>query len=497
MMTKKAKSEPMFYYIKMEDMIPENHILRLINQHVDFSFIYSKVKHLYSFTGRPSVDPVVMIKMLLIGYLYGITSERRLCEEVEMHIGYRWFVGLTLEDQVPDHSTFSKNRHGRFLEDKLFEEIFDEVVRLCFSHGLLTGHHLTIDNTLVEADASLNSLEPIVVPMSSQEYLKKVEAENPVKDDSGDAPASLKGQRGDNSTHRSATDPDARLCRSTTRKKSHLAYSDSYLMDSKSRIILGVRTTQPDRKSNTEAGQEMLRAAKWKYKIKPKVLGGDKEYASGEFIRAVIEEGVAPHVPVMDTRSQNDEGIYPMSKFSFLEEENAFVCPQGNLLKYHGIHKKSRQNVWRARKKECRICPVHAVCTRDQSRSLSVHIDEAYIQQARMCNMTREYRISQRMRKRIEELFGEAKTFMGLRRAKFRGIQFVKEQFFLTATVQNIKRMVKLLSRKRLDWAVSLRKEVFSVGSWAVESSRRYDLFRLSFSPRNWEEFCLLGPSVT
>ena len=129
MMTKKDKSEPMYYYLKMEDMIPEDHILRLIDKYVDLSFIYEKVGHLYSYTGRPSVDPVVMIKMLLIGYLFGITSERHLCEEVKMHVGYRWFVGLTLNDPVPDHSTFSKNRHGRFKEGNLFEEIFDQVLQ--------------------------------------------------------------------------------------------------------------------------------------------------------------------------------------------------------------------------------------------------------------------------------------------------------------------------------------------------------------------------------
>ena len=110
MMGKKTKQAPLFYYINIEDMIPENHILRLINKYIDFSFIRKKTRHLYSSTGRPSIDPEVLIKMLLVGYLYGITSERRLCEEVNMHIGYRWFVGLSLDDKVPDHSTFSKKQ---------------------------------------------------------------------------------------------------------------------------------------------------------------------------------------------------------------------------------------------------------------------------------------------------------------------------------------------------------------------------------------------------
>jgi len=158
----------MFYYIRIEEMIPENHLLRLVDKHIELSFIREKVKHLYSHTGRPSIDPEILLRMLLIGYLYGITSERRLCEEVKMHIGYRWFVGLNFEDKVPDHSTFSKNRHDRFSESDLFQKIFDEIVSQCISKGLLTGKHLTVDSTYIKANASFKSLEPIVVDINSR-----------------------------------------------------------------------------------------------------------------------------------------------------------------------------------------------------------------------------------------------------------------------------------------------------------------------------------------
>lgn len=135
----KQRQEPAFYYVRVEDMVPENHLLRLVDRHVGLSFIRGKVKHLYSHTGRPSIDPEILLRMLLVGYLYGITSERRLCEEVKMHIGYRWFVGLNLEDKVPDHSTFSKNRHERFSASGVFQGIFDEIVNQCIGKGLLTG----------------------------------------------------------------------------------------------------------------------------------------------------------------------------------------------------------------------------------------------------------------------------------------------------------------------------------------------------------------------
>lgn len=182
MIGEKKREEKLFYYIRLDHLIPQDHILRLIDQHVDFSFIRSKVEHLYSHTGRPSVDPEVMMRMLLVGYLFGITSERRLCDEVQMHLGYRWFVGLSPEDKVADHSTFSKNRHGRFGESAVYQGMFDEIVRQCIEKGLVTGKHLTVDSTLVKANASLRSMEPIMVELRPKEYLEQVEKENPVRD---------------------------------------------------------------------------------------------------------------------------------------------------------------------------------------------------------------------------------------------------------------------------------------------------------------------------
>jgi len=444
------RSERMFYYVRMEEMVPENHLLRLINKHIDFGFIRDKVKPLYSHTGRPSIDPEVLLRILLIGYLYGITSERRLCEEVQMHIGYRWFVGLNLEDKVPDHSTFSKNRHERFSESDLFQKLFDEIVNQCVSRGLLSGKHLTVDSTYVRANAALKSLEPIVVSMDSREYIEKVDKEN--RGEEGpweprdDYPA--RGQKISNGTHRSKTDPDARLARKSLKANTHLYHGVTYVMDNGSRIIVGTDVGKPDRKTDCEKALRQIRRIAFRFGMRPESLGADKGYSAGEFLDALIKEKIQPHIPIMDYRSQNDRGIYSIDAFDFDPEENRFVCPEGKALRYWGIHKSNRQYVYRARKKDCVVCPRKAACTRDTARSVSYHIHEDSIQQARQLNQTRAYRISQRMRKKIEELFGEAKEWMGLRRAKFRRWKFVGEQVLMTATAQNIKRMVKLLSRR-------------------------------------------------
>jgi transposase len=449
------KEKKLFYYLRPEELIPQDHILRLVHDHIDFSFIRSKVKHLYSYTGRPSVDPEVMMRMLLVGYLFGIISERRLCDEVQMHLGYRWFVGLTLEDKVPDHSTFSKNRHGRFKESGIYQEMFDEIVRLCAEKGLVSGKHLTVDSTLVKANASFRTMEPVVVQLDPREYLKEVEKGNPQAEEKtddepwepkGDLP--YRGAKLSNQTHRSRVDPDARITRKTKFSETYLGHAVSYLMDNKSRIILGADRNRPSRRADCETAVELTRRVRWVYKLEPKTLGADKGYASGDFVHELLRDNVRPHIPIVDTRRQHEEGIYPLERFQYDPEQDRFICPEGKTLRYWGIHRSNSQRVYRASVRDCGRCPVKKACTRASYRSLSHHIYESSLQTARELTKTPSYRLSQIMRKRVEELFGEAKEFMGLRHMKFRGAIFVREQVLLTAMTQNIKRMVKLLSSK-------------------------------------------------
>ena len=160
MMGQQARTESLFYYFRLEDQIPEDHLLRLIDRYVDLSFVRECLKTLYSSTGRPSIDPEVLLRLLLVGYLYGVTSERRLLEEVRMHLAYRWFTLLGFEQEIPDHSTFSKNRHGRFRQSGVFREVFEEIVRRCLEAGLVEGQNLAVDGTIVGANASRQSRVP-------------------------------------------------------------------------------------------------------------------------------------------------------------------------------------------------------------------------------------------------------------------------------------------------------------------------------------------------
>src|SRR5258705_11384059 len=148
------RSEGLFYYFRLEDHVPETHLLRLIEKHISFAFVREKLRASYSETGRPSIDPEVLLRILLLGYLYGISSERKLLEELRMHLAWRWFTGLGFEQEIPHHSTFSKNRHGRFQESNLFQELFERIVEQCIAAGLVEGEQMSVDGSFIMANAS-------------------------------------------------------------------------------------------------------------------------------------------------------------------------------------------------------------------------------------------------------------------------------------------------------------------------------------------------------
>jgi transposase len=204
MMGQHSRSESLFYYFRIEDQVPENHLLRLIDRHISFDFVREKLKDSYSDTGRPSIDPELLLRILLIGYLYGVTSERKLVEELQMHLAWRWFTGLSFDQEIPHHSTFSKNRHGRFQESNLFQQLFEQIVDRCMESGLVEGEHLSVDGSFIPANASRLSRIPreqlpeaAHVKRTVREYLADLAQENPVEE-----PAPQQDQI-------STTDPDS------------------------------------------------------------------------------------------------------------------------------------------------------------------------------------------------------------------------------------------------------------------------------------------------
>src|SRR5213594_2746667 len=429
MMGHHARSEALFYYFRLEDQVPENHLLRLIEKHISFGFVRERLKDSYSETGRPSIDPELLLRILLIGYLYGIASERKLVEE------------LRIDQEIPHHSTFSKNRHGRFQESKLFEQLFEEIVRQCVEVGLVQGKHLSVDGSFVEANAAKESripreqlVEAAQVNHTVRQYLVELEEQNPVEE-----PVHQQDRV-------SSTDPDSTYA-TKGGTPARLGYYDNYLVDNHSCVIVGVQATAARMSQETVAAQDMLaRFAQWQGRT-PVSVAADTTYGHGEFLQWLLERDITPYMRTRDSVHRKKSPFYGPERFTYLPESNIYRCPAGQLLNYGGHNARNRTHVYIGTRKRCGACAQKAQCTSGAFRYLAIHMDEPARQRARELANTPEFAKAQRERKKVEALFAELKNQIGLRRLRLRRLKFVREQFFLAAAAQNIKRLVRFLSQ--------------------------------------------------
>ena len=432
----------MFYYFRLEDQVPENHLLRLIDQHISFEFVREQLKDSYSENGRPSIDPELLLRILLVGYLYGITSERKLVEELRMHLAWRWFTGLGFDQEIPHHSTFSKNRHGRFQESKLFEQLFEQIVKQCVEVGLVQGMHLSVDGSFVEANASKESripreqlAEAAQVNQTVRQYLVELEQQNPIEE-----PVHQQDQV-------STTDPDSTYA-TKGGTPARLGYYDNYLVDNPSCVIVGVQATAARMSQETVAAQDMLtRFAQWQGEV-PSSLGADATYGNGEFLQWLLDRGITPYMRTRDSALRKNNPGYGAERFTYLPESNSYLCPAGEQLNYVGLNVRNQAHAYIGSAKRCGACSQKSQCTSGRYKYLAIHVHEPARQRARELANTPEFANAQRQRKKVEALFAELKNLIGLRRLRLRRLRFVREQFFLAAAAPNIKRLVRFLDQR-------------------------------------------------
>jgi transposase len=439
MMGQHSRSEALFYYFRLEDQVPETHLLRLIDKHISFAFVREKLKESYSDTGRPSIDPELLLRILLIGYLYGITSERKLVEELRMHLAWRWFTGLGFDQEIPHHSTFSKNRHGRFQESKLFEQLFEEIVAGCLKAGLVQGDNLSVDGSFVEANASKESripreqlTEAAKVNQTVRQYLTELEQQNPMEE-----PVHQQDKV-------STTDPDSTYA-TKGGTPARLGYYDNYLVDNHSCVIVGVQGTAALMSQETVAAQDMLtRFTQWQGR-EPVSVAADTTYGNGEFLQWLADRNITPYMRTRDSIHRKRSPFFGPERFTYEPEHDRYICPAGQPLNYGG--QSHRNHSWTyIGSKRCGPCALRPQCTSAAFRGLVIHQNEPARQRARELANTPEFAKAQRQRKKVEALFAELKNQIGLRRLRLRRLKFVREQFFLAAAAQNIKRLVRFLS---------------------------------------------------
>ena len=459
-MKQQPRFEAKWYYnLSLERLVPDDHLLRQIANAVDFSFVRPICRPFYSHTGRPSVDPVVLFKMLLIGYLYGITSERRLARELSLNLGYRWSLGYDFDQPTPDHSVLSKAR-ARF-GPEVFESFFRRSIDLCREVGLLEEGPVYVDSTLIQASAAVDLMvrkeDRVQPPLSIEEYVQRLYTENdPPSADEGPPPPeppSLRRRRGrpsefprPNQVLQSKTDPDATLVNRPEFGR-HLAYKAHVAVAGRRGQVItaAVATT------GATADEHLLAEVLWQHRRLsrlgvPEVVA-DAKYGTGPNYLYLDQAGIPAFIPTTRFGNQHT-GIWGREHFTWLPGEDAYLCPAGQKLRRYANMQRTQRVQYRAPKGACVACPFRSQCAPsgiERALHRSWALDLVETAQERVAGAKGKRRLIER-KTYIEGTFGLAKELHGLRRTRFRGRRRVQIQLWLTAAAMNIKRAVRKLT---------------------------------------------------
>ena len=436
----------LFYEFRLDDRIPQNHLLRRIDVFVTGALadLHKKLEPYYSDIGRPSVDPELMIRMLIVGYCYGIRSERRLTQEVELHLAYRWFCKLDLEDEIPHHSTFSLNRLGRFRESDVLRHLFERVVWAAMTMGLVKGEGFAVDASVLEANASrYHGKAPEELDWSEKQRQTRAVAEYLAALDEAAEP---------NPERKipkviSPSDP----CSAWTakaNKRVQFGYGLNYLIDIENAVIVDVEATPARTYDEVAATKTMIDRTERCFALKPKRLAADTAYGTGKFLGWLVnDKRITPHIPVWE-KSDRADGIFSRADFIWDKRHGHYLCPNGKPLRTSGTVHDGRTLLYRASKRDCDVCPLRSrCCTREEARKIPRDLHEDARDVARRKMKTKAFARSRDERKRVEMRFAHLKTHHGFERLRLRGLSGARDEFHLAAIVQNLKTIALRLLR--------------------------------------------------
>jgi len=437
---RQVEQAALFYEFSLERHVPPDHHLRSIDRFVELSDIRRELTPFYSSTGRPSIDPELMIRMLMIGYCFGIRSERRLCEEVHLNLAYRWFCRLGLNGPVPDHSTFSKNRHGRFRQSDLLRRLFDTVLQRCIREGLVGGENFAVDASLIRADANRQKgiegekgLPPEATGRAIEEYLS-------VLDDAAFGAATEVTPK-----FISPSDPAARWT-GAHGGQAFFGYSTNYLIDVENAVIVDVEATTAIRQAEVLAAKRMIERSMQRFDLYPAKVMGDSAYGSAEMLGwLVYEHGIEPHVTVFD-KSVRKDGTFSREDFTYDHAGDIYYCPGGKMLTTTGSLLDGTTLRYRASRYDCQACCLKPrCCPKEPARYVPRSIHEGARDMARHIARSWEGRVSRRLRKKVEMLFAHLKRILKLDRLRLRGPNGARDEFLMAATAQNLRKLAKLV----------------------------------------------------
>jgi transposase len=447
MMGRREQGQSQFFYaFELDKVVPPDHLVRQIDAVLDLSWVHKELDPYYSNTGRPSIDPVLMIRMLIIGYVFAIRSERALCRDVQVNLAYLWFCGLSIEDKLPDHSAFSRARNERFRDSAIFRSIFERVVEACIAAGLVGGEGFAVDASLIAADA--NKQRSIRGKDWDKNHAPE-KASRAVKEYLATLDAAAFGAASDKvPKFVSPSDPAAQWT-GALRGPAFFAYADNYLIDVKVGIIMDVEASRAIRQAEVGASRTMIERTEECFDIKPKWLAGDTAYGSGKNLNWLVnDKDIAPYIPVIDN-SKREDGIFSREDFTFDKERNVYTCPAGKTLTTTGTLVNDGETIlYRARTHDCGPCPLKPkCCPKAPERKIPRSIYEEARDVARALAKTPAFEQSRCDRKKVEMLFAHLKRILRIGRLRLRGPCGAQDEFTLAAIAQNLRRLAKLVVR--------------------------------------------------
>jgi transposase len=436
----------LFYSFCLDDAVPGDHHVREIAAVVDLSWVHAELTPYYSTIGRPSVDPVLMIRMLIIGYVFAIRSERALCREVQVNLAYRWFCGLSIEDRIPDHSAFSRARNDRFRDSDLFRRVFERVVEACQAAGLVGGEGFAVDASLIAADANKQrsvpgpewskTRDPATASRAVKEYLATLND------------AAFGAATDVDPKFVSPSDPAAQWT-GAMRGPAFFAYADNYLIDVKCGIIMDVEASRAVRQAEVGAAKTMIDRTEDRFGIRPERLAGDTAYGSAEMLNwLVAERQIAPHIPVIDKSARRD-GTFARGDFRYNHDSDTYTCPAGKTLTTSGtLVNDGATLLYRGSAMDCGTCQLKGrCCPNTPARKIPRSLHEGARDLARSLAGTPAFEQSRRERKRVEMLFAHLKRILKMGRLRLRGPCGAQDEFTLAAIAQNLRRLAKLAAK--------------------------------------------------
>jgi transposase len=455
MQGKKIYQEKLFLSFRLSDHVPSDNLYRQLNEVIDFSFLYKLTKKYYGSEGQKSIDPVVFMKLMLVGFLENLNSDRRIINALGLRLDIRYFIGYDLDEQLPWHSTLSRTR--RLYEETVFEELFSGILKQCVDKGMISGRRQAIDGVFIKANASLDSLvlkEVLAEAITYSEELRTNEDEPvAIEQDSGNEPPKkdyngLKPKKNpNNKTHYSPTDPDAKMSVKTG-KVPALNYLGQVCVDTASHVITHVQAFRADLGDST-CLPEVLRGLIDNLSnndLRLEEVVADKGYSSGKALKALEDNHIKGYIP------NRPQFIYKREDVVFHSIENHYTCQNGKLLTYRGItiHGDYSNHNYRLRKSECNGCPFKEQCSvyGKNGPSIKETTDKPYYNRMHLRMQTRKASILMKKRQStVEPVIGTLVNYLAIKKISSRGLPQANKCLTVAAVAYNLKKLIKHTSK--------------------------------------------------